>query len=160
MKQQLFSDWRLFLALGGGSGLVPKAPGTAATALAWGLYNLIVHLPGVSFSLLAAGTLLMILLGAPLCSYAERVLQVQDDGRIVWDEIAAFFLVLLATPLLWQWQLAAFVLFRILDAAKPFPIGWFDRRVKGGFGIMLDDLVAALLTVLILSVFYWQVAIG
>nr|MCH9705664.1 phosphatidylglycerophosphatase A [Pseudomonadota bacterium] len=73
---------------------------------------------------------------------------------------AAFFLVLLATPLLWQWQLAAFVLFRILDAAKPFPIGWFDRRVKGGLGIMLDDLVAALLTVLILSVFYWQVAIG
>ena len=146
----LLSDLRIFLALGGGVGLIPKAPGTAGTLLALPLHHLLATFLGPSPLLLIA--LAMIALGIPICEHANRRLATHDDGRIVWDEIAAFFLVLTLTPPTPHWQLTAFILFRLLDTLKPFPINWLDRKIKGGWGIMADDIAAALLTILLITV--------
>ena len=94
----------------------------------------------------------MIALGVPICEHANRRLSTHDDGRIIWDEIAAFFLVLTLIPSAPHWQLTAFILFRLLDTLKPFPINWLDRKIKGGWGIMADDIAAALLTILLITV--------
>lgn len=145
---RLLSDWRLLLALGGGSGLLPKAPGTAGTALALLLYlAAAAALP--HWALLAAAAA-MLAAGVALCGHAERVLASLDDRRIVWDEIAAFFALLAVLPQAWQWQAAAFAVFRLLDALKPFPIGWIDKKIKGGAGIMADDVAAAAATAALL----------
>ena len=146
----LWRNWRLLLAVGGGSGLSPVAPGTAGTALAWLLYIVLAAF-GVPAAALAALGAAMLVAGVPLCTYAERRLAQADDKRIVWDEIAVFFTLL---PLLpqqtWHWQLAAFAVFRLLDAGKPFPIGWLDKRLTGGGGIMADDFAAGMLTLALL----------
>lgn len=147
LPRHWWRDWRLLLALGGGSGIFPRAPGTAATALAWALYQAAALLP---LPALAALVVVMLAAGAPLCNHAERALRCKDDGRIVWDEIAAFFAVLLLLPAAWQWQAAGFALFRLLDSAKPFPISWLDKNIKGGIGIMLDDIAAAAVTLALL----------
>ena len=93
--------------------------------------------------------------GIRICGYTERELGIQDYGGIVWDEIVAMLLVLSLIPFKWSWWLAAFVIFRLFDALKPWPIKWFDRRIHGGLGIMLDDLIAAVMTLLVLGLFHW-----
>ena len=146
----LAGDWRLLLALGGGAGLLPKAPGTAGTLVAVVLYYaLAAVLPFFALVFLAA---IFLAAGAPLCAYADNVLQTADDRRIVWDEISAFFVVLLVLPPAWQWQAAAFVVFRLLDAVKPFPIGYLDQA--SGAGIMADDIAAAAATVILLHLLH------
>lgn len=145
----LLTDIRLGLALGGGAGLAPKAPGTAGSLLALPLYYLAAWgLPAAGVWILA---LVMLAAGPAICAHGERALNSADDGRIVWDEIAAFFVVLVVLPAAWPWQLAAFIIFRLLDTLKPFPISWVDKKVKGGWGIMLDDLLAAAVTIAIVS---------
>jgi phosphatidylglycerophosphatase A len=89
--------------------------------------------------------------GVWACGATGRALGVADDGAMVWDEIVAFALVLVFTPALWQWQAGAFLLFRLFDIVKPPPIRYFDRRLKSGFGVMFDDVLAALYTLLVLS---------
>ncbi|MDC7716653.1 phosphatidylglycerophosphatase A [Vogesella sp. DC21W] len=138
-----------FLALGFGSGLITPAPGTwgsiAALPLAAGL-----HLAGVQGVMLAWLALPMFVLGVWVCGVTGRALGVADSGHIVWDEIVAMLLVLAAvpaTPVAW---LAALLAFRVFDIVKPWPIRWLDARVHGGFGVMLDDVVAALFAVLVL----------
>lgn len=137
------------LGFGFGSGLAPVAPGTFGTLpalpMAAGLMLL-----GIEGWTLAAVALLLFAAGIPICRHTEAALGVHDYGGIVWDEIAAMLLVLAFTPPHWAWWLAAFALFRFFDAVKPPPIRWFDRRVGGGFGVMLDDFIAALLTLAIL----------
>ena len=149
-----------WLALGFGSGLSPKAPGTVGTLWAW------VSFLVFSQWLVAAqwGLVIAAALGVGLwaCTVTARHMGVADPGAIVWDEIVAFWAVLwLVTPAgLWM-QLAAFVLFRYFDAAKPGPVGWADRLFKlqpgqtmgwrQGLGILFDDLVAAGCTLLVLS---------
>ncbi|MDK8111507.1 phosphatidylglycerophosphatase A, partial [Neisseria mucosa] len=81
-----------------------------------------------------------------ICGYTEKELGIQDYGGIVWDEIVALILVLSFVPFRWSWWLAAFIVFRLFDMLKPWPITWFDSRIHGGLGIMLDDLIAALMT--------------
>lgn len=131
-----------FLALGFGSGLAPKAPGTFGTLVGFPLYFLLVEAP--FFWLWAAAFLV---LGVWVCEVTGRALGVHDHGGIVWDEVAAFFCVLPFAPqTLWGFT-AAFALFRLFDIWKPFPIGWFDARVQGGFGVMLDDVLAAVYAV-------------
>ena len=88
--------------------------------------------------------------GVRICSHTERELGIQDYGGIVWDEIVAMLLVLAFVPFKWKWWLAAFVLFRVFDAVKPWPIKWFDARIHGGLGIMLDDIIAAFFTLFVL----------
>jgi len=93
--------------------------------------------------------------GVRICSHTERELGIQDYGGIVWDEIVAMLLVLAFVPFRWKWWLAAFVLFRVFDAVKPWPIKWFDARIHGGLGIMLDDIIAAFFTLFVLNAVMW-----
>lgn len=138
-----------FLAFGFGSGLSPVAPGTAGSVAALPFAVLIVHLPvTAAVAVVIAG----FLLGIYLCGEAGRQLEVHDHGGIVWDEFVGMWLVLLFVPFHWFWWLAAFVLFRLFDAVKPWPISWFDRRVHGGLGVMLDDVLAAGYALIVLAV--------
>ena len=146
------------LAMGFGSGLSPKAPGTVGTLWAWAAYGL------MNLFLTTSDIGLLIALSLPVgwwaCTVTAQHMQVQDPSAIVWDEIVAFWLIL------WLWmpvglwgQFIAFVLFRFFDAVKPGPVGWADRHFhglgwRGGWGIMFDDLVAAFCTLLCISL--WQ----
>ncbi|WP_370659346.1 phosphatidylglycerophosphatase A [Snodgrassella alvi] len=143
-----------WLGFGFGSGLAPKAPGTFGTLPALPLAALWLML-GFSFWYNIVFAVFLFLVGIFICDYTEKALHRQDYGGIVWDEIAAMVLILFCIPAGWIWWLAAFAVFRFFDAVKPWPIRWFDKRVHGGFGIMLDDLIAALfsLVVLLLSVY-------
>ena len=148
------------IALGFGSGLSPRAPGTVGTLWAWAAFVLLERglgpLPWAA--LLVAG----LLLGVWACTLCARHMGVADPGAIVWDEIIAFWAVLwLIAPAAWWVQLLAFGLFRFFDAAKPGPVGWADRLFKPapgaavgwtqGVGILFDDLVAALCTLLVMA---------
>lgn len=130
-----------FVALGFGSGLVPRAPGTFGTLAALGLYwVLALVLPPLAIALLAVP---MFLAGIWACEVTGRDLGAPDHGAMVWDEIVAFLpLAALANKSLVM-QLVAFALFRLFDIWKPFPIRDIERRVKGGFGVMIDDVFAA-----------------
>ncbi len=130
-----------WLALGFGSGCIPVAPGTAGTAAAIPLYLLLADLP----VLLYLGVVLLVfLVGIYLCAHVTRKLGVHDHGAIVWDEIAGYLLTMTAAPQGWQWILTGFLLFRLFDIVKPWPVNIADRRVGGGLGIMLDDILAAI----------------
>ncbi|MDR2875777.1 MAG: phosphatidylglycerophosphatase A [Methylobacillus sp.] len=140
------------LALGFGSGLSRIAPGTFGTLVAFPLFYGTMaipsewHLPLIAF---------LFLIGIPICGATGRALGVEDHGGIVWDEIVAMLLVLEYTPFSWTWWLAAFALFRFFDILKPFPIRRCERRFKGGFGVMFDDLLAAIYALLILHTWLW-----
>lgn len=155
------------LALGFGAGLSPKAPGTMGTVWAWGVFAVLQNqFNDFQWSVLIA---LSIAVGWWVCSVTAKHMRVLDPGSIVWDEIAAFWLVLwLISPTGFWGQLVAFSLFRYFDAAKPGPVGWADRLYhdldpvsdptawrKAGWGIMLDDLVAAFCTLLVIAL--WRV---
>ncbi|QID16510.1 phosphatidylglycerophosphatase A [Nitrogeniibacter mangrovi] len=139
-----------FVALGFGSGLAPKGPGTAGTLAAWLLYPLLRAPLGDAVFLMFLLTAFVF--GIIAAERTGRALGVPDHGAIVWDEMVPFWLVLFFTPPTLAWQLAAFALFRVFDILKPPPIAWADRRVKGGFGVMLDDVIAAGYTLLVLAV--------
>ena len=146
----LFRHPAHLIACGFGSGLAPVAPGTFGTLFGWGSFLLIAPWFG-------DGSLLLIITGAFLggivaCEIAGRALGVVDHGSIVWDEVVPFWLVLALTPRTWAWQLAAFLLFRLFDITKPPPARFFDTRIKNGFGVMMDDLVAAGYTLLALAI--------
>ena len=164
-------SWRFLLshpahaiALGFGSGLSPKAPGTVGTLWAWITFVLLQpHLNDAQWALLlAAGTLV----GWWACTVTARHLALADPGAIVWDEIVAFWLVLwLVMPATLWAQLAAFALFRVFDAAKPGPVAWADQLFKvrrgvpigwaQGFGILFDDFVAAVCALLVIALWRW-----
>ena len=138
------------IALGAGAGLIPGAPGTAGTLLAFPLYWALARYCATStlLALLALG----FVLGMWACGRTGRALGASDPGAIVWDEIVAFMLVLVFTPAGYLWQASAFLLFRAFDILKPPPIRFFDRKLKNGFGVMFDDLLAAGYTLLALAV--------
>ena len=145
-----------FLAFGCGAGLFPGAPGTAGTVLAFPLFwYLSPHLAPVEYMLLIAA---LFVLGIWICGKTGKDLGIHDHSGIVWDEIVAFLLVLYFTPDTLLWQAFAFLLFRIFDVLKPPPIGYFDKTVRGGFGVMLDDLIAACYTLLCLA--FWKTQVG
>lgn len=139
-----------FISLGFGSGLSPRAPGTAGTLAAWLLYPLL-RAPISDFVFLALLTSFFVA-GIIAADRTGRALGASDHGAIVWDEIVAFWLVLFFAPPGLAWQAAAFVLFRFFDIVKPQPIRWADSRIGGGFGVMLDDLIAAGYAILALAV--------
>ena len=132
------------LALGFGVGLVPVAPGTAATAAAGLAGWWLMPLPLPARAALVA---VLALAGIWICGESSRRLAARDHPAVVWDEIVGFLAVTLVLPAQPLWWAAAFVLFRLFDIAKPWPVGYLDRRVGGGLGIMLDDLAAAGLAV-------------
>lgn len=143
----LLHKWQHWLALGFGSGLAPKAPGTFGTLAALPLVWLLAMLPlGWSAAVIVACAVL----GVYLCDVVSRDIGAEDHGAIVWDEIVGFAITLWAVPVSIQNVLVAFVLFRLLDIAKPWPICWFDRNLQGGLGVMMDDIVAGVLACLLL----------
>jgi len=137
------------IALGFGAGLAPLGPGTVGTLVAWPLGW---YLGGVvAPSMLVAALPIAFVAGMWACELTGRHLGVADHGAMVWDEIVAFLFVLAIVPRDLAWQAAAFVLFRAFDIGKPPPIDWFERRLRGGFGVMFDDLLAAGYTLLCLA---------
>lgn len=153
------------LAFGMGSGLSPIAPGTVGTLWGWASFLALQHWMGAGLQadLVWAGVLALgWVVGCWACARTARSLGVTDPGSVVWDEIWAFWLILwIISPVDWRGQLLAFVAFRFFDAAKPGPVAWadglFKHRADGrigwtqGVGIMLDDLVAALCTLIVLA---------
>ncbi|MCL7745349.1 phosphatidylglycerophosphatase A [Guyparkeria hydrothermalis] len=137
----------MWLAFGLGTGLSPKAPGTVGTLPGILLGWLLVHVAApwgqaATVGLLLAATAVLSLVGVYLCDEASRRLGVHDHGGIVFDEIVGVLPVFVVLPETW-WQLVLiFVWFRVFDVIKPWPINWLDRRVGGGLGIMVDDLLA------------------
>ena len=136
------------VAIGFGSGLFPFAPGTAGTLFALLAFAPLAALTG---DWLVTILVAVSVVGIWACEVTGKALGAADHGAIVWDEIVAFWWVLLLTPNTPVWQAAAFVLFRLFDIWKPSPIGEFDRRYKNGFGVMLDDILAGFYTLLVLA---------
>ena len=138
-----------FISLGFGSGLAPFAPGTFGTLL--GLLLTRWLQPMVGDEIFFLGLLVALLLGTWAAGVTGRALGESDHGSIVWDEVIAMALITALLPgAMWK-QIWAFLLFRLLDIRKPGPVGWADRNVKGAFGVMLDDLIAAALTLFIVA---------
>jgi len=136
-----------FIAFGLGSGLAPKAPGTFGTLAAVPLYLALAQLPWPAYlAAVAAATLL----GIWACGVSARKLGVHDHNGIVWDEVAGFLLTMAVVAPTFANVVAGFVLFRLFDILKPWPIRWLDRHVHGGLGIMADDLLAAVYAALCL----------
>lgn len=145
------------LATGFGSGLSPYIPGTIGTLAAIPFYLLLVS---VSPLLLWVAVFIGTFIGIYLCQKTSDDMQVHDHGSIVWDEFIGFWITMLLVPVTsWQAILAGFILFRFFDMVKPWPISWFDKKVQGGLGIMLDDVIAGLISMLLLwvghSYFAW-----
>lgn len=137
------------LAFGFGSGLMPFAPGTWGTLVAVPLYFILALLFRPEVYL--AFTVIAFTVGVWVCGKVSRDLGVHDHSGIVWDEIVGFWLAMFLVPLHALWIVIGFVLFRVFDIWKPFPISWVDKRVGGGLGIMLDDILAAIPVFLILQ---------
>jgi len=138
-----------FVSLGFGSGLSPWAPGTAGTLVAIPLYAALSLLP---LWVYIGVTLMVIVLGIYTCGRTAEALHVHDAGVIVWDEVAGFLVTMTLTPFSWQGVVAGFLLFRLFDIVKPWPIRAIDQRVPGGAGIMLDDVLAGIYSLLVLYV--------
>ena len=92
------------------------------------------------------------ILGIYLCSYTANVLKVHDHPGIVWDEIVGYFITMFMVPNQWHWIIVGFILFRFFDILKPWPISLADKRLKGGFGIMLDDVIAGLFALIVIQI--------
>ena len=136
-----------WLAFGGGAGLAPRAPGTVGTAVAIPIYLAVASAPLAVYLLVVA---IIVAAGIRACGRTARDLGVHDHPGIVLDEIAGFLVTMTALPLEWTWIAAGFVAFRLFDIAKPWPISLADRKVGGGLGIMLDDVIAGVLACAVL----------
>ena len=141
-KKEILCNPIFLLAFGFGSGFAPKAPGTAGTLLA-----VLIHLILVNLPLWIHGTIIFaaFFIGIWICGRTAEYLGVHDHEGIVWDELVGYWLMMFLVPSNWLWVSFGFVLFRILDIFKPWPISVVDRQVGGGLGIMLDDLLAGVM---------------
>lgn len=145
---QLLRSPVLLLAYGFGSGLSSRAPGTVGTLAAipiwywmsaWSLANYVI------------AVYLAALVGIYICGRAAEKIGIHDPAGIVWDEFVGFWIAMLAVPPSWLALAVGFGLFRLFDIVKPWPIGWLDKHVDGGLGIMLDDIAAGLITALLMA---------
>ncbi len=141
-----------FLAFGFASGLAPFAPGTFGTLAAIPLYVLMQDL---SLPVYLFVVLLITLSGIWICDKASKSLGVHDHPGIVWDEFAGYFVTMIAAPSGLPWIVAGFLLFRLFDIWKPWPISWLDKKVQGGLGIMVDDIVAGIFALIMLQLLYY-----
>ncbi len=137
------------LSLGFGSGLSPKMPGTMGTVVGAGLYLL---LPSMNWIIHLHLIIAAFLIGIFLCGYTAKALNVHDHPAIVWDEIVGYLITMFMVPKEWMWILIGFVLFRLFDIWKPWPISIADKQLKGGFGIMFDDVIAAIFALIIIQI--------
>ena len=144
-----FSHPAHVLAFGFGAGLVRVAPGTAGTLAAWPLGWLLTGSVPPAAMLALVGVLFLV--GVWCCGVTGERMGVADHGAMVWDEMVVFLLILAMLPRELAWQAAGFAAFRLFDIVKPPPIRWLERRLRGGFGVMFDDLVAAGYALLVLA---------
>lgn len=136
------------LAFGFGSGLAPKAPGTFGTLLAVPFYIALAHLPLWAY----AGVLIVaFVLGVYLCGKTAEDLGVHDHPGIVWDEFVGYWITMFAAPIGWVWIICGFLLFRLFDIWKPWPIRVLDKKMLTGLGIMVDDVVAGIYALVVLQ---------
>ena len=141
-----------FLGLGFGSGLAPKAPGTFGTLVAIPLYYLMCDLPLVWYlAIIVAG----FIAGVWICQQSADWLGSDDPSAVVWDEIIGYLITMIAAPTGWQWVVLGFVLFRFFDILKPWPISLADRALHGGFGIMVDDVIAGVFALVCVQWIYY-----
>ncbi len=140
------------LAFGFGSGAAPKAPGTWGTLAAVLIYWSLSQLSPEHYLLMLLVTSVM---GIYICGQTARDLGVHDHGSIVWDEFVGFWITMFAAPVGWVWVVVGFVLFRFFDIIKPWPISWIDKKITGGFGIMLDDVIAGVMAAVVLQGIAW-----
>ncbi len=143
-----------FFSLGFGTGLAPKAPGTVGTLVGLPLFYLIANYTFTTHIIIVS---LSFIFGIWCCHRTGIAIGVADHGSIVWDEIAAMMLVLTFTPSTVFYWVLAFLLFRLFDIWKPYPISVIDAKVKGGFGVMLDDLLAAIYAIIVLKGILWLI---
>lgn len=146
--KQVFTNVNHFFAFGFGSGLAPKAPGTFGTLAAVPIYWLIQDL---AWPIYGTWLIVTFALGIYWCDRSSKQLGVHDHGGIVWDEFVGYWITMFLAPKGWLWMLVGFVLFRFFDIIKPWPIGWLDRKVDGGFGIMIDDVLAGVYAFIVLQ---------
>ncbi|WP_211235817.1 phosphatidylglycerophosphatase A family protein [Psychromonas aquimarina] len=135
-------------AVGFGSGLADKAPGTFGTAAAIPFYYLMSFL---SLPVYVAVLVVSSLLGFWICHVTSRDLGVHDHKAIVWDEFVGYWITMVMVPFSIQWAIVGFILFRFFDILKPYPISWLDKKVHGGLGIMIDDIVAGVFAGIVLQ---------
>ncbi len=147
----MFSHPAHFISLGFGAGLAPFAPGTFGSLL--GLFATRWLQPIAGDTIFFVGLAVAFIIGLWAANVTGKALGESDHGAIVWDEVIAMALITAMLPGAGWQQLCAFLLFRFLDIRKPGPVGWADRNVKGAFGVMLDDLIAAGLTLFIFAIF-------
>ena len=133
------------LAFGFGAGLFPKAPGTMGTVVAVLIYLVLPSMPPIIY---AGLILLSFIFGIWICGKTAEDLGVHDHGGIVWDEFVGYWITMFMAPSGLFWVLLGFVLFRLLDIFKPWPIKWADKELAGGLGIMLDDVLAGIMAAL------------
>ncbi len=146
------SVWRNpihFLAFGLGSGAAPKAPGTFGTLAAVPIYLwLLEGLTNTEYFVMLVVTSLV---GFYLCGKTSKDLGVHDHSGIVWDEFVGYWITMWLAPAGWEYIVLGFVLFRLFDILKPWPISWIDKNVHGGFGIMVDDILAGVMSFVVLQ---------
>lgn len=153
LSQRVWQDPVYFIAFGFGSGLMPLAPGTWGTLAAFPLYLLLV---GSSWSLYLSFMVLAFILGVWVSDKVTKELGVHDYKGIVWDEVLGYLLTMFLAPKGWTWMLLGFFLFRLFDIWKPSLIGYVDKKVEGGLGIMLDDVLAAIPAWSIIQILAWS----
>lgn len=146
-EPKVWSNIWHFLAFGFGTGLAREAPGTWGTLAGLAVMPLLYWLP---LPLALLWIVLASIFGIWLCGRVAEDLGVHDHGGIVWDEMVGIWLTLILLPNSLMWWVLGFILFRILDIVKPWPISWLDRRLSGGLGIMLDDMLAGVIAGLLL----------
>jgi phosphatidylglycerophosphatase A len=146
--KQVLTNSSHFFAFGFGSGLAPKAPGTFGTLAAVPIYWLIQDL---TWPIYITWLIVTFALGVYWCDRSSQQLGVHDHGGIVWDEFVGYWITMFLAPTGWLWMLLGFVLFRFFDIIKPWPINWLDRKVSGGFGIMIDDVLAGIYALIVLQ---------
>ncbi len=155
LSHKVWHDPAYFIAFGFGSGLLPRAPGTWGTLAAIPIYWFIAQYSNffyLCFSLIA------FLLGVWASNKVCRELGIHDYSGIVWDEVVGFLLTMFMAPKGVLWIIIGFFLFRFFDIWKPQPIRLIDKRVKGGLGVMLDDVLAAIPAGVILHLIAWSLA--
>lgn len=154
---QVMKDPVLLLAFGFGSGLAKKAPGTMGTLAAIPVYYFLIQ---TNLWVYSVFTVVSMLAGIWICGQAAEKLGEHDFGGIVWDEVAGYLVTMWLVPFAWQTIVLGFVLFRVFDIIKPWPIKWLDQHVDGGFGIMVDDILAGVFAALVLQLILFQGWLG
>jgi len=144
------------LAFGFGAGLSPRAPGTMGTIVAVFLYLLMAEFLSIYAYLVLI--IVSFAIGIYLCGRTAKDLGVHDHGSIVWDEFVGYWITMFMAPVTWYWVLSGFILFRLFDILKPFPIGWLDKKVEGGIGIMLDDVLAGVFAAICLQIMIYLIS--